>query len=117
MSILLIGAMVKDHFAECDFRSSFRVCWVSVVLRLGLLPLGMIALAKWLPCSTELRQVLLVAAAMPSAIFPLLIARLYGGSPVVATQVAIVTTLVSLATIPLWLRAGAAFIGLDFVAE
>jgi hypothetical protein len=114
MSILLIGAMVKDHFAECDFRSSFRVCWVSVVLRLGLLPLGMIALAKWLPCSTELRQVLLVAAAMPSAIFPLLIARLYGGSPVVATQVAIVTTLVSLGTIPLWLRAGAAFIGLDF---
>ena len=114
MSILLIGAMVKDHFAECDFRSSFRVCWVSVVLRLGLLPLAMIALAKWLPCSTELRQVLLVAAAMPSAIFPLLIARLYGGSPVVATQVAIVTTLVSLGTIPLWLRAGAAFIGLDF---
>ena len=48
MSILLIGAMVKDHFAECDFRSSFRVCWVSVVLRLGLLPLTMIALAKWL---------------------------------------------------------------------
>ena len=117
MSILLIGAMMKDHFAECDFRSSFRVCWVSVVLRLGLLPLGMIALAKWLPCSTELRQVLLVAAAMPSAIFPLLIARLHGGSPVVATQVAIVTTLVSLGTIPLWLRAGAAFIGLDFVAE
>ncbi len=114
MSILLIGAMMKDHFAECDFRSSFRVCWVSVALRLGLLPLVMIALAKWLPCSTELKQVLLVAAAMPSAIFPLLIARLYGGNPVVATQVAIVTTLVSLGTIPLWLRAGAAFIGLDF---
>jgi len=114
MSILLIGAMMKDHFAECDFRSSFRVCWVSVALRLGLLPLAMIALAKWLPCSTELKQVLLVAAAMPSAIFPLLIARLYGGNPVVATQVAIVTTLVSLGTIPLWLRAGAAFIGLDF---
>ena len=114
MSIMLIGAMMKDHFSECDFRSSFRVCWMSVVLRTGLLPLAMIALAKWLPCSTELRQVLLVAAAMPSAAFPLLIARLYGGSPVVATQVAIVTTLVSLGTIPLWLRVGAAFIGLEF---
>ena len=31
--------------------------------------------------------------------------------------IAIVTTLVSLGTIPLWLRAGAAFIGLDFAAE
>ena len=75
----------------------------------------MIALAKWLPGSSiELQQVLLVQAAMPSAIFPVLIARLYGGNPVVATQVAIVTTLVSLGTIPIWLRAGAAFIDLDF---
>jgi len=117
MSILLIGAMMKDHFAECEFRSSFRVCWVSVALRIGLLPVVMIALARWLPCSIELRQVLLVQAAMPSAIFPILIARLYGGNPVVATQVAIVTTLVSLGTIPLWLRAGGAFVGLDFVSE
>ncbi len=117
MSILLIGAMMKDHFAECEFRSSFRVCSVSVALRIGLLPLAMIALAKWLPCSIELQQVLLVQAAMPSAIFPVLIARLYGGNPVVATQVAIVTTLVSLGTIPLWLRAGGAFVGLDFVSE
>ncbi len=117
MSILLIGAMMKDHFAECEFRSSFRVCWVSVVLRIGLLPVMMIALARWLPCSTELKQVLLVQAAMPSAVFPVLIARLYGGNPVVATQVAIVTTLVSLGTIPIWLRAGAAFVGLDFVGK
>ena len=114
MSILLIGAMMKDHFAECEFRSSFRMCWVSVALRIGLLPVVMIALAKWLPCSIELQQVLLVQAAMPSAIFPVLIARLYGGNPVVATQVAIVTTLVSLGTIPIWLRAGAAFVDLDF---
>jgi len=115
MSILLIGAMMKDHFAECEFRSSFRVCWVSVALRIGLLPVVMIALAKWLPGSSiELQQVLLVQAAMPSAIFPVLIARLYGGNPAVATQVAIVTTLVSLGTIPIWLRAGAAFIDLDF---
>ena len=61
-----------------------------------------------------IRDSLLVAAAMPSAIFPVLIARLYCGNPVVATQVAIVTTLVSLGTIPIWLRAGAAFIDLDF---
>jgi len=61
--------------------------------------------------------VLLVQAAMPSAVFPVLIARLYGGNPVVATQVAIVTTLVSLGTIPIWLRAGAAFVGLDFVGK
>jgi len=117
MSILLIGAMMKDHFAECDFRSSFRVCWVSVALRIGLLPVAIIALARWLPCSTELRQVLLVQAAMPSAVFPVLIARLYGGNPVIATQVAIATTLVSLATIPLWLRAGAAFLNLKFIGQ
>ena len=114
MSILLMGAMMKDYFAQCEFRSAFRVCWTSILLRMGLLPVLMILTAKWLPCSTELRQVILIQASMPAAMFPILISRMYGGSPVIATQVAIATTLISLATIPLWLHLGAAFLGLQF---
>ena len=109
-----MGAMMKDYFAECEFRSAFRVCWTSILLRMGLLPVLMIAAAKWLPCSTELRQVILIQASMPAAMFPILISRMYGGSPVIATQVAIATTVISLATIPLWLHLGAAFLGLQF---
>ncbi len=117
ISILTMGAMMKDYIAECEFRSAFRVCWTSILLRMGLLPVLMIATAKWLPCSIELQQVMLIQASMPAAMFPILISRMYGGNPVIATQVAIATTLVSLATIPLWLRAGAAFLNLKFIGQ
>ena len=55
MSILLMGAMMKDYLAQCEFRSAFRVCWTSIILRLGLLPALMIITANWLPFSVELK--------------------------------------------------------------
>jgi len=117
MSILLMGAMMKDYLAQCEFKSAFRVCWTSILLRLGLLPTLMILAADWLPFSIELKQVVLIQASMPAAMFPVLISRMYGGNPVIATQVAIATTLFSLITIPLWLRAGAAFLDLTFIGQ
>ena len=117
MSILLMGAMMKDYLAQCEFRSAFRVCWTSIILRLGLLPASMIIVANWLPLSIELKQVVLVQASMPAAMFPILISRMYGGSPVIATQIAIATTLFSLITIPLWLRFGISFLDLKFIGQ
>jgi len=117
MSILLMGAMMKDYLAQCEFRSAFRVCWTSIILRLGLLPASMIIVANWLPLSIELKQVVLIQASMPAAMFPILISRMYGGSPVIATQIAIATTLFSLITIPLWLRFGISFLDLKFIGQ
>ena len=117
MSILLMGAMMKDYLAQCEFRSAFRVCWTSIILRLGLLPSLMIIVANWLPFSIELKQVVLIQASMPAAMFPILISRMYGGSPVIATQIAIATTLFSLITIPLWLRFGISFLDLKFIGQ
>ena len=117
MSILLMGAMMKDYLAQCEFRSAFRVCWTSIILRLGLLPALMIIVANWLPFSIELKQVVIIQASMPAAMFPILISRMYGGSPVIATQIAIATTLFSLITIPLWLRFGISFLDLKFIGQ
>ena len=117
MSILLMGAMMKDYLAQCEFRSAFRVCWTSIILRLGLLPALMIIVTNWLPFSIELKQVVLIQASMPAAMFPILISRMYGGSPVIATQIAIATTLFSLITIPLWLRFGISFLDLKFIGQ
>ena len=117
MSILLMGAMMKDYLSLCEFSSAFRVCWTSIILRLGLLPAFMIITANWLPFSVELKQVVLIQASMPAAMFPILISRMYGGSPVIATQIAIATTLFSLITIPLWLRFGISFLDLKFIGQ
>jgi len=48
----------------------------------------------------EMKQILVVQAAMPAALAPILLARLYGGRPAVAVQVVVATTVVSLFTLP-----------------
>ena len=75
-------------------------------LRLGVLPLLMLALARWLPCPVELRRVILVQAAMPCAVIPVILAKHYGGDPGTALRLILATSVIGLLTIPLWLQLG-----------
>jgi predicted permease len=70
-----------------------------------------LAAAKWLPLSIELKRVLVVQAAMPAGVMPIIIARHYGGQPLTAVQIVLGTTILALLTIPLWLRVGLAWVG------
>ena len=70
-----------------------------------------LAAAKWLPLSIELKRVLVVQAAMPAGLMPIIIARHYGGQPLTAVQIVLGTTILALLTIPLWLRVGLAWVG------
>jgi len=78
----------------------------------GLLLIGatILAAAKWLPIILELRQVLVVQAAMPVAVSPIFVARHYGGSPGIVVQAVLVTSVAALVTIPLWIFWGNEFI-------
>jgi predicted permease len=55
--------------------------------------------------------VLVVQAAMPSGLMPLVLARHYGGQPVVAAQIIVGTTLLGVLAIPLWLYLGLGWVG------
>jgi predicted permease len=77
--------------------SAFGACAIPV----GLLPLIMLATIATLNIATELKQVIIIQAAMPAAVFPIVLARHYGGHPVTAVQVVIFTTLGSALTMPL----------------
>jgi hypothetical protein len=68
--------------------------------------------AKFLPASPELKRVIVLEAAMPAAVFPIVMARHYAGDPATAMRVVIGTTVVGLMTIPLWIRFGMQFLGL-----
>ncbi|MCX7868121.1 MAG: AEC family transporter, partial [Limisphaera sp.] len=70
-----------------------------------------LALARLLPGTPELQRVLVLEAAMPAAVFPIVMARQYGGDVATALQVVLSTSVVSLVTMPLWIRAGLAWIG------
>jgi predicted permease len=93
-------------------RPSWKVMGGAVLVRLMLAPMAMLCAAKYLPLTTELRQVLVVQAAMPAGLSSILIARIYGGRPAVAVQVVIATTLLSLLTLPWIITWGTAWLGL-----
>ena len=82
------------------------------LVRLVLAPIAMLAAAKFLPLSTELRQVLVVQAAMPAGMTAIMLARMYGGRPAIAVQIVIATTVLSLVTLPWIITWGSQWIGL-----
>jgi predicted permease len=81
-------------------------------VRLILAPMAILAAAKFFPLPVELRQVLVVQAAMPAAMPAILLARMYGGRPAVAVQIVIATTVLSLLTLPWIITWGSEWIGL-----
>lgn len=113
MALILIGAIVADHMHEFNSASGWRVIGSAVVLRVGLLPILFLAVAKLLPASIELKRVIVLECAMPAAVFPIVMARHYAGDPATAMRVVIGTTVVGLVTIPLWIRFGMHWLGLE----
>jgi predicted permease len=99
LAVLLIGASIADLIGQEAMQ--WKVAVLSPVLRLGVLPFAFVAAAYYLPVTTELKRILIVQAAMPSAVFNIMIARMYGGHAPTAVQVVIATTVVSCATTPL----------------
>jgi predicted permease len=110
VAILITGALVID-LVGAD-RLSPKVVLGGVVVRLAVLPFLLLAAAKFLPAPVALKQVLVVQAAMPSAMTPIMLAKVYGGRPGVAVQIVIATTVVSLVTLPFVIVWGRQWVGL-----
>jgi predicted permease len=110
VAILITGAVMMDLVGV--ERPSPPIVLGGCVVRLVLLPLLLLAAAKFLPAPLALKQVLVVQAAMPSAMTPIMLAKIYQGRPGVAVQVVIATTLVSLFTLPFVIVWGSRWIGL-----
>jgi hypothetical protein len=104
---------MADHLHEFHSASGWRVIGAAVFLRIGVLPVLFLLVAKFLPASIELKRVIVLEAAMPAAVFPIVMARHYQGDPATAMRVVIGTSVVGLLTIPLWIRVGMKFVGLQ----
>lgn len=99
VALLLIGAAIADVWGAERMRWSVAI--LSPLLRLGIIPVAFISAAYFLPVEVELRRVLVIQGAMPSAVFNIMIARHYGGHAPTAVQCVLATTVVSLITTPL----------------
>lgn len=110
VGLIVIGATLNEFFEKKDRIFDLKTSIASVVLRLGVLPVVMLALAAVFPFSDELKKVLVIQSAMPAGIMPIALAKHYSGQPLVAFRVVVATTLASLLAIPLWIRFGSWFV-------
>jgi len=110
LGLMLIGGTLEQYFAKPKELFEPKITLSACFLRLGLYPLIYLALAKYLPCTVELKQVLIIQAAMPAGILPIVIAKHYGGHPLTAVRVVIGTTVLGILVIPLWIRVGLAWV-------
>jgi len=113
MALILIGAIMADHIGDFHSAHGWRVMGAGVFLRLGVFPLIFLLVAKFIPMTTEHQRVLVLEAAMPTAVFPVILAKIYKGDPATAMRAVISTAVLSLVTIPLWIKFGMRLLGLQ----
>ena len=113
--LLLTGATMADAAGAAKLHRGGGPMVLAAVLRLGLLPILFLTLAGLLPpalgMTPDLRRVVAIQAAMPCAVFPVVLTRHYGGDVPTAVRVVLFTSLLGLLTIPLWLTAGLRWLG------
>jgi len=112
IGLILTGVNMANYLNEPRGLLQPRVLLGAAAIRFLVVPLLFILVARWLPCSVELKRVIVVQGAMPAAVIPILLAQLYGGRPVMAVQIVLGTTALGVLLTPLWLRAGLAWAGL-----
>lgn len=113
LGLILIGATLADLLPAMGESVRWRAVLLACGVRLVAVPAIMLGLAWWMPVSREIREVLLLHAAMPAAVFPIIMARHYGGDAGTALRVVVGTSLASAVTIPVWLKAGMALLALN----
>ena len=106
LGLILSGAIFADQMPALSARGGMASTVGACILRLGALPLIMLAIARWLPCPVELRHVILIQAAMPCALIPVMLSKLYGGDPAASLRIVLVTSIFGLLTIPFWIQWG-----------
>ena len=112
LGLVMTGVSIQPHLDDPRQLVNPRVILMAWLLRLAVLPWLFLLVARYGPCPVELKRVLVVQAAMPSAVIPIIVARVYGGQPLIAVQIMLGTTILALFTIPFWIRFGLSFAGL-----
>lgn len=107
LAILLTGATMFDQLRSANQnQTKHKALSVALLARMAILPILILAVAKWLPMQTALRNVLVLQAAMPSALMPVVICRQHSADSRFCVQIILASTALGLVTIPLWIRFG-----------
>jgi hypothetical protein len=112
MALVLSGAIIYDYAGAWQWSKAWRPLTLAIVIRVLVLPLGLLAAAHWTTQQTSLKEVLMLQAAMPAATFPIVMTRLYNQDVETAWTVVVGTSMLGLITIPLWMVIASHLLGL-----
>jgi predicted permease len=111
LAMLLIGATMADFWGEFRATQGIAVMGLSLLVRNLVCPAIFVLVAWLVPVSLDLKETLVVQAAMPAGVFTLLLTRHHGGDVPVALQVIFATSAAAIVSLPLWIHFGMQLIG------
>jgi len=112
-SLILVGASLAGVVQSEKWQTKWNVISGAMAFRFAIMPTITLCVAAAISFSPSLQQVLIVQAAMPAAVFPVVLAKHFGGKPGVAAQITIATSLASLLLTPAILSLAMKFFGVE----
>ncbi|AQT67434.1 auxin efflux carrier [Anaerohalosphaera lusitana] len=108
LGLLISGSTLAERLQHVRFtdRSLLKTAVAGSIIRLAVMPLLVLTVASFAAGHVQTREILIVQAAMPAAMFTLVLSRHYKGEPVTALVIIATTTLLGFATIPAWVALG-----------
>ena len=100
ISLLLVGVSLAGVVLKGNWLSGWRIPVGALAVRFLVMPVFFFLAAHLLSNSRPLMLIMLLESAMPAAVFPIVIAKHFGGKPAVAVQIVIFTTVASLVLTP-----------------
>ena len=100
VSLLLVGVSLAGVVLKGNWISDWRIPVGALSVRFLIMPVLFLLAAQTLSYSRPLMLIMLVESAMPAAVFPIVIAKHFGGKPAVAVEIVIYTTVASLLMTP-----------------
>ena len=110
VSILMAGGVLYDLCKQQNIFSHLRPTLCASVLRILFLPAIFLFVASFLPLSPEMKRVVILQAAMPTAILAMVLSQIYNADAGTAFRVVVVTTVISFVTTPLWIHLGTQYL-------
>ncbi|PTX92864.1 hypothetical protein DB345_14535 [Spartobacteria bacterium LR76] len=106
LGLLMSGALVADHINFSALKRGTRTIVLATLARVVVLPALILAISALAPFDANLKVILVLQAAMPAAIFPIVVTKVHDGDVPTALQVVLGTSLIGLFAIPLWIGFG-----------
>jgi len=106
MGLLLSGAIIIDFLRDAPWKGAVKTVLGAIAFRQLIMPLLMLGITVAIAPSIEMKQVMVLEAAMPAAVFPIILARLYDRDTTTALRVVLATSLAGIVLVPIWLLLG-----------